>query len=318
MVEDLGLVTCRLPALPRFRRHAGAAARQGVLARRAQVRRHAGARLRLPDGLQQCLARQPWRHRPGCGRLPRARRAGGKARHAGRPSRRWPGGATSTTTAMPGRWSAAPITRRSVSSSIPSTSSRAGRTWRRSAPSRRTGSSSSRWRTRRSSTWIICPGAATTAASRGRAICRSTPSWTPCRRPASTACSRSRSSTTASAPAPPAASRSTGSARCSFMLDQLQRRTGVPVPGLPELPPRAACHGVEFVEFAMDERSAERFRARSDGARLRQGRQASLEGRHPLASGRHQHRREQRQGGLRPFLQHHPWALGLRHRVAGR
>jgi 4-hydroxyphenylpyruvate dioxygenase len=44
-----------------------------------------------------------------------------------------------------------------------------------------------------------------------------------------------------------------------FMLDQLQRRTRVPVAGLPDLPPRAMCHGVEFVEFAMDERSAKAF-----------------------------------------------------------
>ena len=44
-----------------------------------------------------------------------------------------------------------------------------------------------------------------------------------------------------------------------FMLDQLQRRTHTPVLGLPEFPPRATCHGVEFVEFAMDERSARAF-----------------------------------------------------------
>ncbi|WP_046868128.1 bifunctional sugar phosphate isomerase/epimerase/4-hydroxyphenylpyruvate dioxygenase family protein [Microvirga massiliensis] len=44
-----------------------------------------------------------------------------------------------------------------------------------------------------------------------------------------------------------------------FMLDQLQRRTQVPVSGLPDLPARAACHGIEFVEFAMDERSAKAF-----------------------------------------------------------
>lgn len=37
-----------------------------------------------------------------------------------------------------------------------------------------------------------------------------------------------------------------------FMLDQLRRRTGTPVSGLPDLPPRATCHGVEVVEFAMD------------------------------------------------------------------
>jgi 4-hydroxyphenylpyruvate dioxygenase len=44
-----------------------------------------------------------------------------------------------------------------------------------------------------------------------------------------------------------------------LILDQLHRRTGAPVPGLPDLPPRAVCHGVEFVEFAMDERSAKPF-----------------------------------------------------------
>ncbi|WP_114945297.1 bifunctional sugar phosphate isomerase/epimerase/4-hydroxyphenylpyruvate dioxygenase family protein [Microvirga calopogonii] len=44
-----------------------------------------------------------------------------------------------------------------------------------------------------------------------------------------------------------------------FMLDQLQKRTAVPVTGLPVLPPRATCQGVEFVEFAMDERSASAF-----------------------------------------------------------
>jgi 4-hydroxyphenylpyruvate dioxygenase len=46
-----------------------------------------------------------------------------------------------------------------------------------------------------------------------------------------------------------------------FMLDELRRRTGVAVPGLPEIPARARCTGVEFVEFAMDESAAERFEA---------------------------------------------------------
>ena len=46
-----------------------------------------------------------------------------------------------------------------------------------------------------------------------------------------------------------------------FMLDELRRRTGVPVPGLPALPPRAACTGVEFVEFAIDETAAVEFEA---------------------------------------------------------
>jgi len=44
-----------------------------------------------------------------------------------------------------------------------------------------------------------------------------------------------------------------------FMLDQLRRRTGVGVAGLPNLPARAVCSGVEFVEFAMDDYSAAAF-----------------------------------------------------------
>jgi 4-hydroxyphenylpyruvate dioxygenase len=44
-----------------------------------------------------------------------------------------------------------------------------------------------------------------------------------------------------------------------FMLDQLRRRTGIPVAGVPELPPRSVCRGVEFVEFAMDETAAAAF-----------------------------------------------------------
>jgi len=43
------------------------------------------------------------------------------------------------------------------------------------------------------------------------------------------------------------------------MLDGLKRRTGSAIPGLPDLPPRATCRGVEFVEFSMDEPSAASF-----------------------------------------------------------
>ena len=44
-----------------------------------------------------------------------------------------------------------------------------------------------------------------------------------------------------------------------FMLDELRRRTGAPVAGLPNLPPRAPCEGVAFAEFAMDDESAAAF-----------------------------------------------------------
>jgi 4-hydroxyphenylpyruvate dioxygenase len=43
------------------------------------------------------------------------------------------------------------------------------------------------------------------------------------------------------------------------MLDELRRRTGAVLPDHPVLPPRATCSGVEFVEFALDERSAAGF-----------------------------------------------------------
>ena len=43
------------------------------------------------------------------------------------------------------------------------------------------------------------------------------------------------------------------------MLDELHRETGATIPGQPSLPPKAVCSGVEFVEFAVDERSAVGF-----------------------------------------------------------
>jgi 4-hydroxyphenylpyruvate dioxygenase len=43
------------------------------------------------------------------------------------------------------------------------------------------------------------------------------------------------------------------------MFDELRNRTGAPVGGLPRLPPRAHCHGIDFVEFAMDETAATAF-----------------------------------------------------------
>ena len=46
-----------------------------------------------------------------------------------------------------------------------------------------------------------------------------------------------------------------------LMLDELKRRTGVPVAGLPSLPPRARCRGIDFIEFAMDETAGATFEA---------------------------------------------------------
>jgi 4-hydroxyphenylpyruvate dioxygenase len=46
-----------------------------------------------------------------------------------------------------------------------------------------------------------------------------------------------------------------------FLLDQLRRATGRATPGAPVLPPRNTCHGVEFVEFAVDEAAVPGFEA---------------------------------------------------------
>jgi 4-hydroxyphenylpyruvate dioxygenase len=43
------------------------------------------------------------------------------------------------------------------------------------------------------------------------------------------------------------------------MFDELRRRTGAPVGGLPRLPSRAQCRGIDFAEFAMDEAAAAAF-----------------------------------------------------------
>ena len=43
------------------------------------------------------------------------------------------------------------------------------------------------------------------------------------------------------------------------MLDELRQRSGVPVRGWPQLPPRAHCGGIDFVEFALDEAAAATF-----------------------------------------------------------
>jgi 4-hydroxyphenylpyruvate dioxygenase len=44
-----------------------------------------------------------------------------------------------------------------------------------------------------------------------------------------------------------------------YMLDQLRAKTSGGWPDIPSLPPRAHCHGVEFIEFAIDEGTAVDF-----------------------------------------------------------
>jgi 4-hydroxyphenylpyruvate dioxygenase len=50
-----------------------------------------------------------------------------------------------------------------------------------------------------------------------------------------------------------------------YLLDQLQARTGITVPGLPQVPARATCRGTEFIEFAIDEAMAPAFETTLSG-----------------------------------------------------
>jgi len=52
-------------------------------------------------------------------------------------------------------------------------------------------------------------------------------------------------------------------------LDELRQRTGGVSPNLPTLPPKATCSGVEFVEFAVDERGAVDFERTLSGLGFR-------------------------------------------------
>jgi 4-hydroxyphenylpyruvate dioxygenase len=54
-----------------------------------------------------------------------------------------------------------------------------------------------------------------------------------------------------------------------YLLDQHAGRTGRPVSGIPKLPPRAACRGAAFIEFAIDETSAPRFEGLLSGLGFR-------------------------------------------------
>jgi 4-hydroxyphenylpyruvate dioxygenase len=54
-----------------------------------------------------------------------------------------------------------------------------------------------------------------------------------------------------------------------FLLDQLCRQSGQAVTGLPTLPPRSICDGVEFIEFAIDETTAPSFEALLHGIGFR-------------------------------------------------
>ena len=50
-----------------------------------------------------------------------------------------------------------------------------------------------------------------------------------------------------------------------YLADRLRVRTGVPVNGIPPLPPRSQCLGTEFIEFAIDDNDAKPFETMLSG-----------------------------------------------------
>ena len=86
--------------------------------------------------------------------------------------------------------------------------------------------------------------------------------------------------------------------------------------GLPKMPPRSKCLGVEFIEFAVDDRAGRRARALLARARISQRRAPQIESGVALDSRRDQPRHQQGEGRLRAFALHHArasvCAIGLK------
>jgi 4-hydroxyphenylpyruvate dioxygenase len=61
-----------------------------------------------------------------------------------------------------------------------------------------------------------------------------------------------------------------GQRSLAYLMDQLVAKTGRPVPGFAPLPPRSKCLGVEFIEFAVDERTADDLGQFFDGLGFRE------------------------------------------------
>ena len=59
-----------------------------------------------------------------------------------------------------------------------------------------------------------------------------------------------------------------------YLMDQMRGRAGMPARAAPQMPPRAKCLGIEFLEFAADEPRGERARPAVRGAGLPQDRRA--------------------------------------------
>ena len=78
------------------------------------------------------------------------------------------------------------------------------------------------------------------------------------------------------------------------------------------------CKGVEFIEFCAERGRGAPARPDVAHAGIRADPPARPQGRHALAAGRHQPRRQLRAGRLCAFLRHRAWRFGVRHRLARR
>ena len=304
-----------LPAVPRLRGHAaGASASRGLRPRRAQVRPDGRARLRSAAGLLQRLAARASAASTAPPPISTSSASAPRSAACASASRRWPGAATSTTTATPGRWCAAPTTRRSASCSTASTSSRARPTSSRSARSRATASSWCRSPTRRCSTWTSCPWSRHFRNFPGQGDLPVIDFMTALQ---ATGYDGLLSLEIFNDQFRAGSARSVavdGHRSLIYLLDQLRARGGTGSRRLGQLPPRSPMprHRVHRVR-----RSTRTQRAGIRGAaarpRLRARRRAQVEGGDALDARRDQPRRQHREGRLRPFLQHHP-----RHRASAR
>ncbi len=103
-----------------------------------------------------------------------------------------------------------------------------------------------------------------------------------------------------------------------YLMDQMRGHPGALAKAAPQIPPRAQCLGIEFLEFAADDRDG---RGTGEAVRrtgISQGRRAQVEGGDALVARGDQSRAQQRQGRLRALPSAFARAFGLRDVPEGR
>ena len=215
------------------------------------------------------------RHRPRRRRLPRARRA----RRQARPARRLRGaGLGPPHQRLPrrlgGRAPRRPSGDRPRPRQLPHLRAQ-DRSKADARHSRATGSSSCSSPTRRGSTWTSCTGAGTSAASPARAICRWSTSWQAVLATGYDGDLSLEIFNDQFRAGSPRAVAIDGQRSLIYLMDQLRENSGAGSLGIPAMPPRSQCLGVEFIEFAVDDRTRRRAWRCSCRSRLSQGRRST-------------------------------------------